>query len=150
MTPNDIDRELRDELSKHVPDGSVLGQQLTLHKTRRDASIDAATVGMSMRVQRARNGASKSGSNLLVVRLGYTVSAVAATVLLFVSFNTVGHQPSQQPRSMSSAASSMSRIENDVEVLTDDLLRRNASGTEQWTVTDADVDRLLGDADIEL
>jgi hypothetical protein len=41
-------------------------------------------------------------------------------------------------------------MDRDVDVLVDELLRRNGQNRSDWTVTDGDVDQLLGDLDIDL
>ncbi|HBB26705.1 MAG TPA: hypothetical protein DCZ59_10605 [Bacteroidetes bacterium] len=149
MTPNDIQNEMFDELSTHDVGTEAIAQHLMAHKARRDAALDAATSTMSIRVQRARN-AESTGRTRPVVRFAYALGAAAVAVTMVVTFQPYDRDGAIRIDTVAVAERLPQRADNDVDALAEELTQRNGNGSETWTVTDADVDRLLGEADIEL
>jgi len=152
MTPNDVQQELRDQLKGSGAAADQLLERLEAHKQRRDTSIDAATSTMPMRVQRALNARSRASSRSRLAPWAYAMSAAAAVVIFFVQY-APQTPDAGGPVQDTSAAVTRPRaqvIDHDVDVLVDELLRRNTQNRADWTVTDGDVDELLGDQGIDL
>lgn len=149
MTPNDIQQELRDQLSDHGLPPDRIDTDLTAHKRRRDASIDSATSTMSMRVQRAMN-AQRSALRPRAARLALAMTAIAATVVMVVTYRPENRTSTDVADSTFIGTTSMGTAEHDVDALTDELVRRNSASTAGWAVTDDDVDQLLGEDGLDL
>ncbi|MBU3679041.1 MAG: hypothetical protein FGM32_05480 [Candidatus Kapabacteria bacterium] len=148
MMPNDIQQELREQLSEHGLPVNELGPNMTAHKHRRDAAIESATSTMSMRVQRALNA--QSVGRPRAARLALALTAAAATVIMVVTFHPDRGTTTQGSDSTSFGTISTHATERDVDALTDELVRRSSTSAAGWAVTDDDVDRLLGDAGLDL
>ncbi len=149
MTPNDVQQELRDQLSDHGLPADRIDTDLTAHKRRLDASIDSATSTMSMRVQRAMN-AQRSALRPRAARLALAMTANAATVVMVVTYRPENRTSTDVADSTFIGTTSTGTAEHDVDALTDELVRRNSASTAGWAVTDDDVDQLLGEDGLDL
>jgi hypothetical protein len=151
MTPSDVQQELRDQLTGHgVPENHV-AERFDAHKRRRDAAIDAATSSMPMRVHRALNARPQASVARRLAPWAYSLSAAAAVVILFLQYAPQPTETADVGRDTATVSGSKRRVmDRDVDVLVDELLRRNGQNRADWTVTDGDVDQLLGDLDIDL
>ncbi len=152
MTPNEVNNELRDQLTGQDLPADPIAGRLGAHKRRRDAAIDAAIVSMPMRVQRALNARASAENPRRIAPWAYAMSAVAAVVILLVQFAPRSAERADSIRDTMAvvAAPAVLGLEQDVDVLVDELLQRNGMNGQDWTVTEGDVDQLLGDEGIDL
>lgn len=149
MTPNDIQQELQGQLSNHGLPADAIGNDLGEHKRRRDAALDSATLTMSMRVQRAENKQRHTSARSRATQLALVMTAAAATVVMVTVIPEKG-PTAPTADTVNTVTVVRQSSEPDVDVLADKLARRNGSAGSVWSVTDEDVDQLLGDADLDL
>lgn len=152
MTPNDVEQELRDQLAgSSGAAADPVARRLVAHRQRRDSAIDAAISTMPMRVQRALKAHSRDSAARRLAPWAYAMSAAAAVVILFMQFAPQTTEPLDSHRDTAAVAGHGLQVtDNDVDVLVDELLRRNAQDRAAWTVTERDVDELLGEEGIDL
>jgi hypothetical protein len=150
MTPNDVQQELHEQLHGSGLPADAVSAEMTAHRRRRDASIDAATSTMSMRVQRGINAARARGTRSRRVQLAMAMTAAAAAIVLFVSVDTnSGNGPISTDSTIGGKAGQV-HSDQEVDALADKLANRNSSDERGWTVTDEDVDQLLGETGLDL
>lgn len=150
MTPNDVHQELQEQLHECGLPAEALSADMTAHRRRRDESIGAATSAMTMRVQRAMNAERDQGSRSRRVQLAMAMTAAAAVIVLFVSVDHNSGNSSISADTTIAGKADQVHSDKDVEALADKLARRNSSGERGWTVTDEDVDQLLGETGLDL
>lgn len=149
MTPNDIHQDLLEQLHLSGLTAVEAEAELDAHRRRREASIDAATSTMSMRVQRAMN-VKRQAVRPRATHLALAMTAVAATVVMVVTLRPDRSTTTNRADSTFVGTTSVRTTERDVDDLTDELVRRSNSSATGWSVTDDDVDQLLGDAGLDL
>ncbi|MBU3699585.1 MAG: hypothetical protein FGM33_06170 [Candidatus Kapabacteria bacterium] len=150
MTPNETQNELRDQLSQSQAEADAVASLLASHKSRRDASIDSATMSMSTRVHHALTQQTVSRPRFGFVPVASALSLATAAVVLFLSFGPTERPLTHAADTLVDARVDVSSAPSDVDGLADELVRRNSAGSDAWTITEADVDRLLGEVDLEL
>lgn len=78
------------------------------------------------------------------------MTAAAAVVVVFVSFDHRSSNSSISTDTTIAGKAEQGHSDRDVEALADKLARRSSSDERGWTVTEEDVDQLLGETGLDL